>query len=169
MMCTPRSRMNILNSQEIDKLVARSQLAAKYAQTIDRESAHEMLSRKIDSIQWSDRESKNGKQASSKPRNNTVQNEDYRQRNGTNGWQRPISAKKRRTQTRRRASNYISTPNNSTLGTVLNSATSKKVGRTAANAFTRGILGTLGLNTTRGTKSTNRKKIKQQNAIPNWF
>ncbi len=45
MICTPRSRMIILNSQEIDTLVALSQLVTKYDETIDRDSAHEMLSR----------------------------------------------------------------------------------------------------------------------------
>jgi len=45
MICKPRSSMNILNSQEIDILVARSQLVAKYGETINRDSAHEMLSR----------------------------------------------------------------------------------------------------------------------------
>ncbi len=53
MVCTPRSRMNILNAQEINTLVARSQLVSKYAETIDRDSAHEILSRQIEMIQQS--------------------------------------------------------------------------------------------------------------------
>jgi hypothetical protein len=40
--------MNILNA-----LVARSQLVSKYAETIDRDSAHEMLSRQIEMMQQS--------------------------------------------------------------------------------------------------------------------
>jgi len=51
----------------------------------------------------------------------------------------------------------MSTTNVSTLEKVLNSTTSREVDRTAANAFARGILGTLGLNTTRRTRNTSRK------------
>ncbi len=171
MMYTPRSRMNILNSQEIEKLVARSQLVTKYAQTIDRDSAHEMLSRKIDLIQRSNGETKNNKR-----RTNIIPNqfpiEDYRQGGSAASstvWQRPTTTKKRRKQTRRNASNYMSTPNISTLETVLNSAASREVGKTTANAFTRGLLGTLGLNTANRARHTNRKRIKRQNIVPNWF
>lgn len=41
----PASRMDILSPQEIDNLVDRSDLARLYNETIDRESAHEMLER----------------------------------------------------------------------------------------------------------------------------
>ena len=175
MMYTPRSRMNILNSQEIEKLVARSQLVAKYAQTIDRDSAHEMLSRKIDLIQRSNGETKNNKRRTNRISNQFPiynSNEDYRQGGSavsSTVWQRPTTTKKRRKQTRRNASNYMSTPNISTLETVLNSATSREVGKTTANAFTRGLLGTLGLNTANRARRTNRKRIKRQNIVPNWF
>jgi DNA helicase HerA-like ATPase len=47
MLCPPRSRMDILTPQEIDELVARSKLAAKYNQVIDSHSAHEMLTEKL--------------------------------------------------------------------------------------------------------------------------
>jgi hypothetical protein len=179
MMCTPRSRMNILTSQEIDTLVARSQLVAKYAQTIDRDSAHEILSRQIDMMQQSNGEVKNGKRSSdgkkglSKRRTTSIPNEisdyDYYKDYGHDGrvapsddWQRPIKNTKRTKQNRRNASNQMSTTNVSTLEKFLNSTTSREVGRTAANAFARGILGTLGLNTTRGTRNTSRKTKKKQ-------
>jgi DNA helicase HerA-like ATPase len=43
----PQSRMNILTGAEIDSLISNSELAAKYNQTIDRESAFEILNNKI--------------------------------------------------------------------------------------------------------------------------
>jgi DNA helicase HerA-like ATPase len=48
MLCSPRSRMDILLDTEIDQLVANSKLAAKYAKEIDSDSAYEMLTRKLE-------------------------------------------------------------------------------------------------------------------------
>ena len=45
---SPMSRMNILNPQEIDNIVSNSKLTRKYNTPIDRDSAYEMLTRKID-------------------------------------------------------------------------------------------------------------------------
>lgn len=47
----PMSRMDILTAGEIEELIQQSKLANKYAQTIDRESAHEILARKIEVAQ----------------------------------------------------------------------------------------------------------------------
>lgn len=47
LMCAPQSRMDVLNPQEIQQLLQRSLLAAKYNETIDRDSAFEMLQRKF--------------------------------------------------------------------------------------------------------------------------
>lgn len=47
MMCAPRSRMDILTDAEIDSLVAKSKLAAKYNQAIDSKSAYEILTEKL--------------------------------------------------------------------------------------------------------------------------
>ncbi|MEO7769281.1 MAG: helicase HerA-like domain-containing protein [Ferruginibacter sp.] len=47
MLCSPRSRMDVLTSAEIDDIVGRSKLAAKYNQIIDSESAYEMLTAKL--------------------------------------------------------------------------------------------------------------------------
>lgn len=47
---SPQSRMDILNSQEIDQLVSQSKLAPIYNQDIDRESAHEILTKRIEMI-----------------------------------------------------------------------------------------------------------------------
>ncbi|MBL0048551.1 MAG: DUF853 family protein [Bacteroidetes bacterium] len=47
LLCPPTSRMDILNEAEISSLIAASPLVKKYAETIDRESAFEMLNAKI--------------------------------------------------------------------------------------------------------------------------
>ena len=47
MLCAPRSRMDILTDGEIDSIVNKSKLAAKYNQTIDSESAYEILTAKL--------------------------------------------------------------------------------------------------------------------------
>ena len=48
MMRAPMSRMDILNDSELDNLLGKSKLVKKYNETIDRESAYEMLNKKID-------------------------------------------------------------------------------------------------------------------------
>ena len=47
MMCTPRSRMDVLTQSEIDSIINNSKLAAKYNQVIDSDSAYEMLTAKL--------------------------------------------------------------------------------------------------------------------------
>lgn len=47
MMCTPRSRMDVLAQSEIDSIVDHSKLAAKYNQVTDPQSAYEMLTAKL--------------------------------------------------------------------------------------------------------------------------
>ena len=47
MLFPPRSRMDILNEQEIQSLVASSSLVSKYDQTLNRDSAYELLNKKI--------------------------------------------------------------------------------------------------------------------------
>jgi hypothetical protein len=44
----PQSRMDILINDEIDELVRNSKLVVKYNEAIDRESAYELLNRKIE-------------------------------------------------------------------------------------------------------------------------
>ena len=48
MMCTPRSRMDILSQTEIDVIVKNSKLASKYNQAIDSQSAYEILTGKLE-------------------------------------------------------------------------------------------------------------------------
>ncbi|AWV96691.1 helicase HerA-like domain-containing protein [Arcticibacterium luteifluviistationis] len=47
-MCPPRSRMDVLTEDEIDDIVDNSKLAKKYNKDIDRESAYEILSVKME-------------------------------------------------------------------------------------------------------------------------
>lgn len=47
MLCAPKSRMDILTEVEIDSLVSKSRIAAKYNQNIDSESAYEILNAKL--------------------------------------------------------------------------------------------------------------------------
>ena len=47
MMLAPRSRMDVLSDGEIDNIVSKSKLTAKYNQVIDSQSAYEMLTAKL--------------------------------------------------------------------------------------------------------------------------
>ena len=51
MMRAPMSRMDVLTQGEIDSINKYSDLVRKYSQTIDRESAYELLTRKIEAIE----------------------------------------------------------------------------------------------------------------------
>lgn len=48
LLCAPKSRMDVLNQQEIDILLNTSRLKDKYHKSIDRESAYEILNNKIE-------------------------------------------------------------------------------------------------------------------------
>ena len=50
----PQSRMDILTDTEIDSLVSKSKIAAKYNQVIDSESAYEILTEKLEDAAKSD-------------------------------------------------------------------------------------------------------------------
>ena len=47
MLCAPRSRMDVLTAAEIDTIIGKSKLAAKYNQVTDSESAYEILTAKL--------------------------------------------------------------------------------------------------------------------------
>ena len=47
LLCAPQSRMDVLSQSEIEHLIAASPLRAKYSEAFDRDSAHEMLARKV--------------------------------------------------------------------------------------------------------------------------
>ena len=48
MLAPPRSRMDVLTDSEIDSIVGKSKLAAKYNREVDSESAHEILTSKLE-------------------------------------------------------------------------------------------------------------------------
>lgn len=48
MLLSPKSRMDILSDSEIDKLIDSSKLVKKYAETVDSESAYEILNAKLE-------------------------------------------------------------------------------------------------------------------------
>lgn len=48
MLCSPRSRMDVLTASEIDSINARSKLVAKYKEDVDSHSAHEILTAKLE-------------------------------------------------------------------------------------------------------------------------
>jgi DNA helicase HerA-like ATPase len=52
----PQSRMDILTNREIDAILDKSYLVEKYNKSVDRESAHEILSRKIERAQEEERQ-----------------------------------------------------------------------------------------------------------------
>jgi DNA helicase HerA-like ATPase len=47
LLVAPRSRMDVLNDQEIRGLITTSRMVSKYNDTVDRESAYEMLEKKL--------------------------------------------------------------------------------------------------------------------------
>lgn len=51
MMRAPMSRMDVLTQSEIDAINAQSKLVKKYSEVIDRESAYEMLNKKIEAVE----------------------------------------------------------------------------------------------------------------------
>lgn len=58
MMRAPMSRMDILSDGELSNLLSKSKLIKKYNETIDRDSAYEMLNRKIENAQAEDEKEK---------------------------------------------------------------------------------------------------------------
>ncbi len=67
MMRAPESRMDILTEAEIDSINSKSKLVAKYAEEIDRESAYEILAKKIEEISIEVEEKTEEKKSSSEP------------------------------------------------------------------------------------------------------
>ncbi len=69
MLCSPKSRMDVLTDAEIDGLTAKSKLTAKYNKIIDSESAYEILTAKLEAAQQasaSDVETKSTSRAAEK-------------------------------------------------------------------------------------------------------
>lgn len=112
----PQSRMDVLTDREIDNIMSRSRIADKYNETIDRDSAYEILTGKIKTAQSEE-----------------IQEELRRQ-----------EAEARKTSRREK----------STFDKVLNSTTTRQIGRTVARELTRGLLGVLGIKKTRRSKKS---------------
>ena len=110
----PQSRMDVLTDQEIDSIIRKSSIIRKYNETIDRESAHEILTRKIEIA-----------------REEELQEERREQRERGS-----------RSTTRRRAQK-------STIEKIMSNPTTRQIGRTVARELTRGLLGALGISTTK--------------------
>lgn len=66
MLCPPQSRMDVLSDTEIDALVNKSKLAAKYNKQIDSESAYEILTGKLEDAQKKTQEEQEQKQQTKK-------------------------------------------------------------------------------------------------------
>ncbi len=66
MLRAPASRMDVLSKKELDELVKSSKLAEKYAEKIDRESAYEILSERIQKLEEAGEKAAKSKSASSK-------------------------------------------------------------------------------------------------------
>ncbi len=119
----PASRMGVLTDAEISALVAGSELVTKYNEAVDRESAYELLTEKLD---------------------RAAQDE-------VRAAKRAELAKAREASSRRG-----SKAERSTLETIIDSAAGRQVSRTIARELTRGLLGVLGIKTTRSRRRSTR-------------
>lgn len=114
----PQSRMDVLTTREINAIVRESFIVDKYNEDIDRESAYEILTGKIEEAQSKEAQERL-KEQNSRARRNSRRGE------------------------------------KSTFEKVINSTTTRQIGRTVARELTRGLLGVLGIKTTRRSR---RKK-----------
>ncbi len=73
LLCTPRSRMDVLSDIEIDTLTSQSKLVTKYNQTIDSESAYEILNDKLAEAAERSSLSTSSTSASKKPEKSTLE------------------------------------------------------------------------------------------------
>ena len=120
MLRAPQSRMDVLSDKEIKSIIDNSALTGKYNETIDRESAYEILGGKIEKAAEAEHQEKMRKQ------------------------QKKAATSRRREK--------------STLEKIVSNTTTRQIGRTVARELTRGLLGVLGI------KSTRRRRKKSS-----WF
>ncbi|TGL58068.1 DUF853 family protein [Leptospira ognonensis] len=121
MLVPPSSRMDILTDSEIKEILSDSKLVSKYAKDLDRDSAYEILQKKIDGIAEAEEETEI-------------------EENGS-------SAKKEKRKKLKEDPTFVETLSKNPLA--------REVGRTVAKEVTRGLLGMLGISS---TKKTRRKK-----------
>lgn len=63
----PMSRMGILTNEELEKVIAKSKLLSKYNQVVDRESAYEILNKKLESLSQVEEEEAREKEKKKEP------------------------------------------------------------------------------------------------------
>lgn len=119
MLRAPQSRMDVLTEKEIHDIIQQSDIIDKYNEVINRESAYEILSGKIEEAKEAEHRQKMEKERS----------------------------KAKKSSSRREKSAFE---------TVVNSTTTRQIGRTVAREITRGLLGVLGIKTT--SRRSKRKK-----------
>ena len=119
MLCPPRSRMDILSEAEIDGVVAKSKLTAKYNKVIDSQSAYEILNGKIE-------------QAAAETEQVKQQKELEKQQQQLQKQQQQMEKQQKRAAAKKDDS-------------IFDNPMVKQAGRTAASVITRGLLGVLGL------------------------
>lgn len=119
----PQSRMDVLSAQEIKQILSKSRILHKYDEVINRQSAHEILSAKIEQAQSTEEQEKLREQQS-------------------------------------RATGGRARQEKTTFEKVLDSPTTRQIGRSVATTLTRGLLGVLGVKatTTARRKTTTAKK-----------
>ncbi len=122
MLRAPQSRMDVLTEREIDEIVAQSDLVPVYNREIDRDSAYEILSEKIELAREEEHRRKLEKQVE----------------------------KGRKASTRRRRREK------STMEKVMDSTTTRQIGRTLARELARGLLGALGISSSRRRRRRRR-------------
>ena len=103
--------MDTLSKTEINKIIASSEIIKKYSESIDRESAYEILTAKIEDAYQDSKEQ--------------------------------TSRRGRRRQEK------------STFEEIFESTTTRQIGRTVARELTRGLLGVLGVKSTRRRSDAN--------------
>ena len=122
LLCAPKSRMDVLEQNEIDEIVGKSKLVSKYSDAVDRESAYEILNEKL---KVSQQQAQFEEELKRTKYQKTLQ---YKQPKQTG----------QRKQTRSRTKK-------SSFEKILTSTTTRQIGRTVAREFARGLLGVLGL------------------------
>lgn len=115
MLRAPMSRMDVLTDAEIDAIIAKSKLIDKYNQPVDRDSAHEILTAKMEEAFEAE------KQEELKEQRQEAQK---------------VTTPRRSTTTRRQKS---------TLEEIIDSPTTRQIARTFTRELTRGLLGVLGV------------------------
>ncbi|MCB9082217.1 MAG: DUF853 family protein [Lewinellaceae bacterium] len=128
----PQSRMDVLTDSELEGIVSRSPLVPRYNKVVDRESAKEILQRKMDfAVEAEEQETR--RQDLEKARKEAS---------------RTTTTSSGRTSTRKQKSVFDE---------LVNSPTTRQIGRTFARELTRGLLSVLGVSSSRSRTRTRKK------------